>query len=65
MSNVETRSAIHNLTQVLATQVARDTRVQVNPNDNTAASGIRDFTSVNPPTLYGSKVEEDPQRFFY
>ena len=65
MSNLEIGSYIHSLTQVLATQVARDTRMQVNPNDNTAASGIRDFTSVNPPTLYGSKVEEDPQRFIY
>ncbi|TMX05034.1 hypothetical protein EJD97_003169, partial [Solanum chilense] len=63
MYNVEIRSAIHSLTQVLATQVARDTRVQVNPNDNTPASRIRDFTIMNPPTLYGSKVEEDPQGF--
>ncbi|XP_049349486.1 uncharacterized protein LOC125814080 [Solanum verrucosum] len=31
MSNVEIRSAIHNLTQVLATQVARDARVKVFP----------------------------------
>ncbi|XP_049354661.1 uncharacterized protein LOC125819236 [Solanum verrucosum] len=41
MSNVEIRSAIHNLTQVLATQVARDARVQVNPNASTTASRIR------------------------
>ena len=48
---------------MLATQVARDSRVQVKPNHNTTASRISDFTRMNPPTLYGSKVEEDPQRF--
>ena len=56
MSNVEIRSAIHSLTQVLATQFSRDTRVQVNPNVNTTPSRIRDFTRMNPPTFYGSKV---------
>ena len=34
MSNVNIRDAKHSLTQVLATQVARDNRVQVNPNVN-------------------------------
>ena len=63
MSNVEIRSAIHNLTQLLSTQVARDARVQVNPNASTTASRIRDFTRINPPTFFGSKVEEDPQGF--
>ncbi|XP_049360185.1 uncharacterized protein LOC125824884, partial [Solanum verrucosum] len=63
MSNVEIRSAIHNLTQVLATQVARDARVQVNPNASTTASRISYFTRMNPPTFFGSKVEEDQQGF--
>ena len=27
------------------------------------ASCLRDFTRVNPPTFYGSKVNEDPQEF--
>ncbi|XP_049368216.1 uncharacterized protein LOC125833114 [Solanum verrucosum] len=63
MSNVEIRSAIHNLTQVLATQVARDAMVQVNPNGRTTASRIRDFTRINPPTFFGCKVEKDPQGF--
>uniref|UniRef100_M1DGG8 Gag-pol polyprotein n=1 Tax=Solanum tuberosum TaxID=4113 RepID=M1DGG8_SOLTU len=63
MSNVEIRSVIHNLTQVLATQVPRHARVTVNPNASTTASRIRDFTRMNPPTFFGSKVEEDPQGF--
>ena len=63
MSNVEIRSSIHSLTQVLDTQVARDTMVKVNPNANTTASRIRDFTRMNPPTFYGSKAEEDAQGF--
>ena len=55
--------SFHSLTQVLATHVARDERVQVNPNANTTTSRSRDFTRMNPPTFYGSKVEEDPQGF--
>ena len=35
----------------------------MNPNANTTASGIRDFTRMNPPNFYGSKVKEDPQGF--
>ena len=62
ISNIDIRSAIHSLTQVLSTQVSRHTRVQVNPN---ATSRIRDFTRINPLTFYGSKVEEDPQGFIY
>ena len=63
MSNVEIRADIHSLTQVLETQVSRDTKVQVNPNGSTIISRIGDFTRINPLTLFGSKVEEDPQVF--
>ena len=63
MSNIEMRSAIHILTQVLATQVSIDERVQVNPIVNTTALRIRDFTWMNPPNFYGFKVEEGPQGF--
>ena len=65
MCNVEIRASTHILTQVLATQVSRDTRVQVVPYDSTTTSRIRDFTRINTPTYYGSKVEEDPQRFIH
>ena len=63
MSNVKIRSAIHSLTQLLAAQVSRDARLEVNPNANTRTSRIRDFTRMNPPTFYGSKAEEDAQGF--
>lgn len=63
MSNVEIRAVIHSLTQVLATQVARDSMVKVNPKSSTTTSMIIDFTRTNPPTFFGSKVEEDPQGF--
>ena len=60
---MDIRVAIQSLTQVMATHVLRDNRVQFNPNIRTTASGIRNFTRMNPPTFFGSKVEEDPQRF--
>lgn len=63
MSNVEMREAIHSLTQVLATQVARDNRVKVFPNSSTTVSNVRDFTRMNSPTFFGSKMEEDVQGF--
>ena len=63
MSNVEIRSAINGLTQVLSKQVARDSSIQVNRNASTTNLGIRDFTRMNPPTFFFSKVDEDPQGF--
>ncbi|KAK4712764.1 hypothetical protein R3W88_018671 [Solanum pinnatisectum] len=63
MSNVVIRMTIQNLTHVLAAQVTSDARVQVNPNARKTTSRIRDFKRMNPPTFFGSKVEEDPQGF--
>ncbi|TMW92098.1 hypothetical protein EJD97_013504 [Solanum chilense] len=63
MSNVELMWAVYSLTQLYATLVSRDKRVQVIPNANITTSRIMDFTRMNPPTFYGFKVEEEPQGF--
>ena len=60
MSNVEIRADIHSLTQVLETQMDRENRVKLNLSISINASRIRDFTRMNPPTFFGSKVEKDP-----
>ncbi|KAK6775922.1 hypothetical protein RDI58_026923 [Solanum bulbocastanum] len=63
MSKVEIRMTIQKLTHVLADQVTRDGKVQVNTNARITASRIRDFTRMNPFTFFGPKVEEDAQGF--
>src|SRR5688572_3403425 len=54
-TNEEFRTALTMLSNVVATQVGRQA--------STPASRVRDFTRMNPPEFYGSKVDEDPQAF--
>ncbi|KAG5615102.1 hypothetical protein H5410_014926 [Solanum commersonii] len=61
MSNVEVRSDFQMLVQALTTQAQVVTHV--NPYVNSAASRVRDFSQINPPKFYGSKVKDDSQRF--
>ena len=44
-------------------QMANAITMKAGQNMSTPASRIRDFTRMNPPVFYGSKVEEDPQEF--
>ena len=45
--------------------VQQDREISLRPLQEvtTLASRLRDFTRINPPTLYGSKVDEDPEKF--
>ena len=47
----------------MMSQANREVLPRANKQVATMASIIRDFTRINPPTFYGSKVEEDPQEF--
>ena len=48
---------------MLATKVAKDSWVQVNPNVSTTISGDKGFHKDESPTSFGSKVEKDLQGF--
>ncbi|WMV50003.1 hypothetical protein MTR67_043388 [Solanum verrucosum] len=63
VTTVEFRSAFQVLAQAITAQNIRDVVVPVNSNMGTSVSRVRDFIRMNPPKIYGSKVEEDPQEF--
>ncbi|WMV08905.1 hypothetical protein MTR67_002290 [Solanum verrucosum] len=63
ITNGEIREGFLSLARAMTTQENRDVRPRVNAIENIVALRLRDFTRMNPPTFFGSKVEEDPQNF--
>ncbi|KAH0658138.1 hypothetical protein KY289_026886 [Solanum tuberosum] len=63
MTDVEIRSAFLTLALTMMSQANRVVGPHMNPNMNIVASGLRDFTRMNPPVFFGSEVREDPQEF--
>lgn len=49
--------------QAMTTQANREVAPHVSQNASTMDSRLRDFNSMNPPMLFGSNVNEDPQDF--
>ncbi|TMW94551.1 hypothetical protein EJD97_010104 [Solanum chilense] len=49
--------------QAMMAQANREVAPRVHQQFSTVASQLRDFTRMNHPTFYGSKVDEDPQEF--
>ena len=49
--------------QAMTAQANREVVSRPHQQVTTMASRLRDFTRMNPPTFYGSKVDEDPQEF--
>ena len=47
----------------MTTQANWDVAPCLHQQVTTMASRLRDFTRMNPPTFYGSKVNQDPQDF--
>ena len=49
--------------QAMTVQANREVAPRVYQQVSTMASRLRDFTRINPPTFYGSKVDEDSHEF--
>ena len=70
MLDREIIQALLNMTQFMSTQALammakanREGAPHVNQNASTTASHLWDFTRMNSPMLFGSKINEDPQKF--
>uniref|UniRef100_M1DHG6 Gag-pol polyprotein n=1 Tax=Solanum tuberosum TaxID=4113 RepID=M1DHG6_SOLTU len=63
VTSAEYRTTFQVLGKAVTAQANEEIVVLVNQNVGTTASRVRDFIRFNPPEFYGSKVEEDPQKF--
>ena len=55
--------AITTQAQTITTQDNREIVPQENKHTSSMASRLRDFTGINPPMFFGSKVDEDLHDF--
>ena len=55
--------AITTRAQAITAQANREVAPRENPHASTMVSRLRDFTRMNPPMYFGSKVDEDTQDF--
>ena len=51
--------------QSMMAQANREIETSVNKNSSSMDLHLRDFTRMNPPMLYGSKIIEEPQYFLH
>lgn len=67
MTDGEVRSSLFKMSQAITTHaqaITTQANREVVPRENhasTSASFLRDFTRINPPLYFGSKVDEDPK----
>ena len=60
---VKSTQAIIAQTQAITAQATREDAPRENPDANSTASRLRDFTWMNPPVYFGSWTYEDPKEF--
>ena len=62
-ASMQTEHAITTMGQAITAQASREGAPRENLHASTMSSSLRDFTRMNPPVYYGSKVTKDPQEF--
>ena len=63
MTDGEVRAALFQMNQTIMSQANRKVVPRENPHASTMASRLRDFTRMNPPMYFRSKVDDFTQDF--